>query len=135
LKGFIKEHNHFKYEQEKRKLLYEKIQELSRVSFGTAFKSFCEFYQIDLSDLWPIGGEEVSTSLTKIRNKIIHGGRFEREEYNAVICALSHLKWTLERCILRVLDWDVERSKVRSLFLNNYIDYNEWKEKMKLLKN
>jgi len=135
LKAFIKQHNHFKDKSETRKLLYEKIPELNRVSFGTAFKSFCEFYQIDLNDLWSIGGGEVSTSLAKIRNKIIHGGRFEREEYDAVICALSHLKWTLERCILRVLEWDVERSKVRSLFLKNYIDYNEWKEKMKLLKN
>jgi hypothetical protein len=135
LKAFIKTNKHFKDEKEKRKLLYEKIQELNRVSFGTAFKSFCEFYQVDLSDLWSIGGGEVTTSLTKIRNRLIHGGRFDREEFDALMCAKSHLTWTLERCILRVLDWDVERSKVRPTFLNNYIHYHEWKGKMKLLKN
>lgn len=142
LKSFIKGHILFKdnndekneLRSKKRQLVYEKVAELNRISFGTAFKSFCEFYQIDLSDLWPLGGGEGSTSLTKIRNRLIHGGRFERAEYDAVICAKTHLQWTLERCILRVLDWDIEKSNVRPLFLKHCVSYNEWKEKVSLLK-
>jgi hypothetical protein len=148
LKHFIKTHEFFKDEgdgegdQESKKaknrnkqLMYEKIPELNRVSFGTAFKSFCDDYSVDLSDLWSLGGGGVSTSLSKIRNRLIHGGRFEREEYEAVICARSHLKWTLERCILRVLNWDVERSRVCSTFLKLCVGYSEWREKLNLLKN
>ena len=138
LKAFIKAHDFFKTEEDnntrKRQFMSEKISELNRVSFGTVFKSFCDFYNIDLSDLWSLGGG-VSTSLSTIRNRLIHGGRFEREEYDAVICAKSHLKWTLERCILRVLDWEIERSKVRPLFLKQCIHYNDWEEKMTFLKS
>lgn len=143
LKSFIKKHGLFKGDNDgekelssrKRQLVYEKIVELNRISFGTAFKSFCEFYQIDLCDLWPLGGREVSTSLTKIRNRLIHGGRFERAEYDAVICAKTHLQWTLERCILRVLDWDIEKSNVRPSFLRRDVDYDEWEQKVGLLNN
>jgi hypothetical protein len=143
LKSFIKKHDLFKDNDEeekelrskKRQLVYEKIAELNRISFGTAFKSFCEFYQIELHDLWSLGGGEVSTSLTKIRNRLIHGGRFERGEYDAVICAKTHLQWTLERCILRVLDWDIEKSNVRPSFLKHCVGYNEWEQKVSLLNN
>lgn len=142
LKSFIKSHDLFRGNNEeedlrskKRQLVYEKIAELNRISFGTAFKSFCEFYQIDLCDLWSLGGGEVSTSLTKIRNRLIHGGRFERAEYDAVICAKTHLKWILERCILRVLDWDIEKSNVRPLFLRHCVGYSEWEQKVSLLNN
>ncbi|OBQ35378.1 MAG: hypothetical protein AN485_13780 [Anabaena sp. MDT14b] len=145
LKKFIKNHDLFKDDsnadekkqlkiKEDRILIYEKIAELNRISFGTALKLFCESYQIDLNDLWPLGGREVSVSLTMIRNRLIHGGRFEREEYDTLICAKSHLKWTLERCILRVLDWDVEKSNVCSQFLKHYVAYNEWKGRISLLK-
>jgi hypothetical protein len=143
LKTFIKKHEFFKKEEDqeiqeirkrKRELMYSKISELKRVSFGTAFKSFCDFYGVDLSDLWPLEGGEVSTSLSVIRNKLIHGERFEREEYEALVCAASHLKWTLERCILRVLDWNVERSKVCSTYLGLCVGYKEWMEKLNILK-
>jgi hypothetical protein len=144
LKGFIKTHNFFEDEKDQknkevrsrnRQLMYEKISELNRVSFGTVFKYFCDYYDVNLSDLWSLGGGEVSTSLSKIRNRLIHGGRFEREEYEAVICARSHLKWTLERCILRVLGWNVERSRVCSTFLKLCVGYSKWREKLNLLKN
>ncbi|MDB9438916.1 hypothetical protein PN450_19420 [Dolichospermum lemmermannii CS-548] len=145
LQKFIKNHDLFKDdnnadEQKQLKIkeyrcrIYEKIPELNRISFGTAFKLFCESYQIDVSDLWPLGGREVSVSLTMIRNSLIHGGRFEREEYDALLCAKNHLQWILERCILRVLDWDVEKSNVCSQFLKCYDAYNEWQGRVSLLK-
>ncbi len=140
LKNFIKKHNLFKDNHETkelkhqtRALIYKKIPELNRISFGTAFNLFCELYQIDLRDLWFLEGRNNCTSLTDIRNRLIHGGRFERAEHDAVICANNHLKWTLERCILRVLDWDIEQSNVRPLFLTQYVEYNTWKEKSSLL--
>ena len=126
LRKFIKNHDYFKNEKIKRKLIYEKISELNRVSFGSIFKSFCQFYKIDLSDLWSIGGQD--HSLAQIRNLLIHGGRFEREKLNLLIKAKSHLKWILERCILRVLDWEIEHSNVSAAFLRDFSAYNYWQQ-------
>jgi hypothetical protein len=147
LKEFIKQHVLFgksndtvenRLRSKKRELMYEKIAELNRASFGKSFELFCEFYEVNLSDLWPLrggGSSFASLTLTQIRNHLIHGERFEREEYEALICANDHLRWMLERCILRVLDWDVERSAVRPLYLKKYhINYTEWHEKKSLLK-
>ena len=126
LRGFIKNNVHFNNEKTKRKLIYEKLSELNRASFGSVFNSFCEFYEIDVSDLWSLGGHKYS--LTKIRNLLIHGGRFEREKLNLLINANSHLKWTLERCILRIMGWDIEHSNVSPSFLRNFISYNRWQQ-------
>jgi hypothetical protein len=126
MKSFIKEHDLFKpnndfteaLQSRKRSFIYEKISELNRVSFGTAFNSFCDSYRIDITDLWPLSGRGPSNSLSMIRNRLVHGGRFSREEYEALMSACRHLQWTLERCILRVLDWDIEQSHVSSSFLS-----------------
>jgi hypothetical protein len=114
-----------KTKKNQRKLMYEKIDELNRVSFGTAFKSFREHYQINIDDLWPLSGND---SLSSIRNRIVHGEKFEREEHKALIAAKMNLCWVLERCILRVLDWDVKRSRVKQSSLEHYIPYTRWKE-------
>ncbi|BAZ46828.1 hypothetical protein NIES4102_38680 [Chondrocystis sp. NIES-4102] len=124
LKGFIKNHDYFKHEKIKRQLVYEKLSELNRSSLASVFSSFCQFYKIDVSDLWTLGGHEYS--LTNIRNLLIHGGRFEREKLNLLINANSHLKWILERCILRILSWDIEHSNISPSFLRNFISYNLW---------
>lgn len=114
----------------KRKLMYEKISELNRISFGTAFRSFCEFYQVDITDLWPLTGKsrESPVSLSMIRNRIIHGERFEHKEYEALVFANINLRWILERCILRILDWDVEKSRVHHLWLKSEFAHSRWPE-------
>jgi hypothetical protein len=63
-----------------------------------------------------------------IRNRIIHGGRFEEGEYEALISAKMNLLWILERCILRVLNWDIDKSKVHSPYLKHYFAYSNWQE-------
>ena len=127
LKKFVKQHALFQQEKNKRQLIYEKLPELNRISFSSAFNLFCQCYEIDLSDLWSIsGGYEYS--LTKIRNLLIHGGRFEREKFNLLFYAKCHLKWTLERCILRILNWNIERSNVSASFLIKFKAYNEWQK-------
>ncbi len=114
----------------KRKLMYEKISELNRISFGTAFRSFCEFYQVDINDLWPLTGKstEAPVSLSMIRNRIIHGERFENKEYEALVFANINLRWILERCILRVLDWDIKKSRVHPLCLKSEFAQSRWQE-------
>jgi hypothetical protein len=138
IKNFISKHDSFingndekenQTRKEQRKLMYEKIPELNRVAFGTVFKLFCDFYQVDIEDLWPLLDGKSLVSLSTIRNKIIHGERFEKEkEYEALMYAKINLQWILERCILRVLDWDIERSRVHPLALTIYFAQSKWKE-------
>ena len=129
MKNFIKSHPLFSERKNKRKLLYEKLPELTRVSFYTAFNSFCDFYNIDLNDLWPIVNREEGISLSDLRNKIVHGDTFNPRQYRALMSAGEHLRWILERSILSVLCWPYAESKVSQNFLSkNMTMYKEWNE-------
>lgn len=97
---------------EKQKLVFSKMGELNRISFGTAFKAFCEFYGVDISDLWPLTDSSEGISLSGIRNKIVHGERLGEKKLLALSVALSHLQWSLERILLAVLDYPIAKSAV-----------------------
>jgi len=134
LKIFIKKYPLFSDKKNKRKLIYEKLPELNRVSFATAFKSFCEHYHIELSDLWPVVDRKDGISLSDIRNKLIHGDSFGRRQERALMSAAEHLGWIVERSLLRVLDWPIAKSKVSKEFLlKNFTMANEWIEDRKIL--
>jgi len=109
-----------KLEREKRALIYSKLGELNRVSLREAFEVFCAKYEINLNDLWPVFGNKEMVGLVDIRNKLIHGDPFPHELFNALILANSHLKYTLERVILRIFGWDVEETKVSQNYLKAY---------------
>lgn len=57
--------------------------------------------------------------LADIRNKLVHGYTFNNEEWNLMTIAHQHLQWRLERMLLRILGWDVNRSRVSSDFLDS----------------
>lgn len=111
----------------KRGLIYEKIRELNRFSFSFVFGKFCEHYSIDLSDLWPLIGAHADWPLLEIRHRLIHGDPFEQRPEEALACARAHLTWTVDRMLLCVLGWPVERSNVRSDYLQRTSDeYQSW---------
>jgi hypothetical protein len=140
IQNFIRKHSLFaktegdssenERRKNKRKLMHEKISELNRISFGTAFRLFCEFYQVDITDLWPLTGKskEVPVSLSMIRDRIIHGERFEHKEYESLVFANINLRWILERCILRILGWDIKKSRVHPLWLKSEFAHSRWQE-------
>lgn len=117
------EHNDKKF------LIQDKLSELNRVSFGTAFDQFCANYSIDLADLWPVNNSATGASLSQIRNKLVHGEHFGPDHYEALMFAELHLRWTVERMLLAVLDWHAEKSNVSRSFLSNWIAYKEWQSK------
>jgi hypothetical protein len=103
--------------KDQRKLIYEKIPELNRVAFSSAFKKLCGDYKIDLSDLWPVidGGKidnKRQVTLSDIRNRLIHGDILSFEEERSLVWAGLHLRLTLERIILSILEWPVIDSRV-----------------------
>jgi hypothetical protein len=98
----------------------------NQVSFGDRFKKMCTSQNIDLSDLWPMLGGK--SSLYSVRNRIVHGRLFASDqEWFRVISAKSHLRWTLERSILSILGWPIDRSRSSSKSLCGLTLYGNWR--------
>ena len=104
-----------------KELLVQKLGIFNQPSMKTLYNDFCNNMTIDNSDLWPVYGTDID--LSYIRNKLIHGNRFEYETFLSI--ANEHLRWTVERCLLAVLDWkgitDVNREGLRK-----YTAYHDW---------
>jgi hypothetical protein len=120
LQKCIKESTKPKLEHEQRASIYRKFGELNRVSLGKAFDVFCQKYAIDLEELWPVFGNKEIVGLADIRNRLIHGDPFPHDLFGTLIVAKEHLKYTLERVIVRVLGWDVGETKVSPAYLGKH---------------
>ncbi|WP_353929004.1 hypothetical protein WJM97_11760 [Okeanomitos corallinicola TIOX110] len=131
IKKWIKKYPDLEATPEKRQLIYEKVAELNRVSFSTAFKQFCDSLQLDLKDIWNVTGK---TSLTEIRNKLVHGDTFNKSQLYSLSVALQHLNWIVERAILSVFGWPISESRVSKEFLANNMNlYQNWESERQLL--
>jgi hypothetical protein len=117
LKKWLKQQKVLAGETTKRKLIYEKFRELNRFPFSHVFDRFCEHYSLDLSDLWPVTGKHADWPLTEIRHRLVHGDPFNSRPAEAMACAEAHLRWTVERMLLSVPGWPVERSNVSPNYL------------------
>lgn len=120
LQQCIKESIEPKLDPKQRASIYNKLGELNRVSLREAFEMFCQKYALDLKDLWPVFGEKRLVGLAEIRNKLIHGDPFPHDLYGALVVAKNHLQYTLERVLVRVLGWDVEKTNVNPAYLKMY---------------
>jgi len=114
LKKYIKSAPSFVEDTLKRSLVYKNLSALNRISLQTAYDDFCAYYKIDLNDLWPVFGGRETTSLSEIRNRLVHGEPLSRIQRNTLINAKQHLEWILERIILEILGWSVNKSRVSS---------------------
>jgi hypothetical protein len=112
LRSWLKGHPLLSDKREKRPFVYEKFSELNRYSFSAAFKKFCEHYEVDLSDLWPMVGGGSEGSLSAIRNKLVHGEVYRPEHYHALVGAREHLRWSVYRMIFGMLRWPIDRTKI-----------------------
>jgi hypothetical protein len=114
---------------EKKTLMKQKLSELNRVSLGAAFEEFCKHYSVHLTDLWPVVKSDSGMSLNDVRNKLVHGEHFGPDQYEALNFAELHLRWTVERMVLSVLNWPIDKSRVSPESLQGWIAYKEWKTK------
>jgi hypothetical protein len=89
------------------------------------YDNFCKEMKVDNSDLWPIHGKNHSLDLYRIRNKLIHGKRFET--WSLLSIAIDHLRWTVERCLLAVLEWREKTEVFHKESLRIYTAYHDWK--------
>jgi hypothetical protein len=120
-------------EESQKKMMQDKLSELNRVPFVTAFEAFCENYSVDLQDLWSVADNSNGITLSQIRNKLVHGEHFTREENFALLYAKDHLQWTVERMILGVLNFPVSKSQIHPDHLGNWYSYTEWQNYQKVL--
>jgi hypothetical protein len=112
---------------DRRGALENKLSEINRVSFADAFKSMCSERKVNLSDLWPMVDPKAG-SLYALRNRIVHGRVFSGdEEWFRVVSPKYHLLWTLERSILEVLGWPIEKSRVSPSSLSHMTLYATWR--------
>ncbi len=121
LQKCIKKSTEPKLERSQRASIYSKLCELNRTSLRETFEIFCQHHKIDLSDLWTVFGEKGTAGLSDIRNNLIHGDPFPQELLGALVVANEHLKYILERALIRVLGWDVEKTKVNSAYLGMHL--------------
>lgn len=117
----------------KRSLVYEKLSELMRTSFSSAFKKFCVRYSVDLSDLWPIVGNSGGVSLSSIRNKLVHGEVFDHRHYEALMGAREHLRWSVYRMVFAMLDWPVAQTKINSEQVKSNFIHKTWERDRQIL--
>lgn len=126
-RNWIKKESSIKNDSHKRGLIYENATALQRVSFNTVFSEMCDYYSIDLSDLWSVNiRENKEWSLTDIRNNLVHGNPFKDKYFSWK--ANEHLRWTVERLILAVLGWEISKSNVSSTKMSHLTAYNSWKD-------
>lgn len=103
-------------------LMIEKIGDFNRTSRKKVYNDFCKDMEIDNSDLWPTYGTRFNY-LSLIRNKLVHGKRFEYEAFLSI--ANEHLRWTVERCLLAILGWK-GITDVKPESLRKYTAYHDW---------
>ena len=130
LRGWLKSHPLLAEDPARRALLYEKARELNRYPFSHVFRRFCERHGLDLSDLWPLVGPADEWPLVEIRHRLVHGDPFRSRPAESVVCARSHLRWTVGRMILSLLGWPVESSLVGPAVLAARAGaaYTAWRE-------
>ncbi len=106
--------------------MYQKIEELNRVSLREAYDAFCKKYSIYCSDLWPVFGNnnydnKTMVGLVDIRNRLIHGDTFPHELFPSLVVAKEHLKYLLERICTSVLHWSFAETAVNPIYLRTHL--------------
>lgn len=133
LKSLLSAHPVFSNDKVKRARVYEKLSELTRPSFSSAFRAFCDHYHVDLSDLWPMVGSSKGDSLSTIRNKIVHGEVYQHDKYEALMGARAHLRWSIYRMIFGMLQWPIGRTKVGEKHIGRHPIHRTLASDIKLL--
>jgi hypothetical protein len=112
LRKWLKEQPELTADKEKRAMVYDKLPELTRPSFSSAFAKFCDYYNVDVSDLWPMAGQKEGDSLSVIRNKLVHGDVYGPRKYRALLGACQHLRWSVYRMLFGVLGWPIAQTRI-----------------------
>ena len=115
-----------------RVLMQKNINGLNRVPLQYAFKKFLEEKGIKLDDLWPFSAENSDCSLTKIRNRLVHGYGLNENFTDSFGTALKNLEYYAKRLLLVSLGWDFDKSK---LFRRDESFIKSWEKAIEVIRN
>ncbi|MBL0379094.1 MAG: hypothetical protein N839_0005245 [Desulfofustis sp. PB-SRB1] len=105
------------YSGEQRSYVYGKLDELNRIPLRIVFEKFCSEYNINVSDLWPLFRVDGIIGLSDIRNKLIHGDIISNDYIKMLSEANSSLQYMLERVLLTILEYPIDKSDVSKTLL------------------
>jgi len=97
-----------------------------RVPIKERFKVFTARHKPRLDDLWPLFDDSAGPPLYAVRNAIAHGEFLDPGKSVVVSCAQENLNWTVERMLLTILDWPVEKSHVDQAYLRSWSAAYDW---------
>jgi hypothetical protein len=117
LRHSIRSFEEFSLSPKQRGRIYGNLKALNRVALRDALDDYCERYSAKIDDLWPVFDQGKGVGLATIRNRIVHGDFRTQGVQEALLVAMEHLAWTLERLLLARLKWPVEKSEVSPEFL------------------
>lgn len=96
-----------------RELMKSRLPELRYVPLHAVASDFLAELMIPIEDLWPAFGSPGDTAtLYSIRNSLAHGEPISDDLIEALSIAQFHLRILLERAVLALLNWDVEKSTI-----------------------
>jgi hypothetical protein len=105
-----------------------------RPQMRALFDKFIAKFGNHFADLWPLLKESNrGSSLSDLRNAVVHGDTFGEEDFIALSFAVENLSWILERILLLALGWDIDDSDVSSLGLTKFYGY-QWRTEQAKLK-
>jgi len=95
-----------------------------KATFKELFNEFQKIYAVDTDDLWPLLDRKAGPSLKDIRNRIAHGQPLESREEHFLFWPTENLKWVVERMVLAILKWPLQKSKANPKFLPHLTAHN-----------
>jgi hypothetical protein len=107
-------------------LLHKRTEGLKKLKFRPAYAAAQQRFGWEADDLWPVADKSSGQSLYCIRNHIEHGDPISENDFKALAVAKLHLQWTIERALLAILGWPLERSTVSSHSLGKWHPYKDW---------
>lgn len=102
-----------------RQQIKEKLGELNRAPVKRVLTDFIAHNGAETADLWPLFSDR-RDGLINIRNRIIHGDMDTGASIGSLSVATRHLRWTLERIVLAILNWPVEKSEIAPHLLKQH---------------
>jgi hypothetical protein len=105
--------------------MLQKLGIFNQRSLQSLYNEFCSDFSIDNSDLWPVF--HGNFSLSRIRNKLVHGEELRYEQLQGLSIAEENLRWIVERCLLGIIGWTKPTRITSWGGLSIYTAYKDWK--------
>ncbi|MEN5279809.1 hypothetical protein [Serratia marcescens] len=103
----IKSSSDVNMSKDDRRKMYNKLNELNRVSFKDAYLTFSKDFEFHTTSPWPLFDEDGCVGLISIRNMLAHGDSFPPDITTPLFVAGECLALLLQELIFNVVGWKI----------------------------